>query len=109
MNPTDARRALTPSRIRDTVIVLEALDCLQARAWEEKFESRVREITPHSESVLVTMANEAIRDFVHNATPGNAQGVPMNISVFVNGLVVAGLEPEASIAMDACSYQDLSL
>lgn len=109
MNPDQARHALSPSRIRDTVIALAALDVLQAYAWEDKYEKRVRETVPHGESTLVSMATKASKDFLDSSMPGNAQGLGMHVNAFVKGLKVAGLEPETTIAIEACSHPELTL
>ncbi len=109
MTPTHARELLTPEALSITVTTLVALDSLQADAWNTRYEGAVKQAHPHGESMVLSLANEALRAFTLSALPGNAHGVNMLVSAFVNGLQILELREEMHIAMAACSAKSITL
>lgn len=103
MNPEKALAVLTPAAIRTTAITLQALDALQGHAYEQKFEKQVRKAQPHSESDALTHSSSSLISFSYYAPMGNANGVKMFVSAFINGLQILELREEMDTAVSACA------
>jgi len=106
MNEQQARAEITADSVRSTVRILAALDSLQAATYTQEIEARVLKKVPHSESQMFEMAQRAVIDFIAMSMPGNAQGIRMNVSSFINNLQVCGLQSEMDIAIKAVEELD---
>jgi hypothetical protein len=109
MTPDQAEDLLDDQSIRRTALTLSALDRLGEEEYR-RIEKELRQAMPHSESMLIDSAQEAVADLAANMVTGNGMAIKMLLSVLISSLNILGRDKQVKIVTQAANdYEKLDI